>query len=275
MVSVLDDIDVRPADDGVVMDGGHDLFLAWADLAQAVAGLDPVSEEGRTALARWLRAARTLADLHPDELVGRLRPLALTPDHRLHPGAVWARTEVPGGLLHLGFALAGLDPSDPDLLTVAPRGLLEATGLDLLAAWAEQIGYLERMGHVAALRLMRDPEAPLRPMGDCDVLTLLGSRTLRAQLADADGVGMRGVAVPMRSRGWTDPDHVDSAFARAAAAATDDDQRGLQGAVLVTRDGIYSSIDGAIASDFTLREVKQGRRRRADDALRPVRYRST
>jgi hypothetical protein len=276
MAAVLDDVDVRPADDGVVMTGGHDLFLAWSDLAHGVAGHDPCSADGRLVLVRWLRTARAWADLPHDLALSHLRPVGLPREHCLHPGATWVRQAVDGDVLDLGLGLVGLDPARPDDVEIAPRGLLELAGVDLDAAWPLAADYLERMGAMAAHRLARDPEAPLRPMGDCDALTLLGSRTFRRALAGADGVGMRGVAVPMRRRGWTDPDHVASAFARAAASATDDAARGLPDAVLVTEDGVHTSIGGLLPGDFTLREARDRRPARRDEGLeRPVRFRST
>jgi hypothetical protein len=276
MAAVLDDVDVRPADDGVVMTGRHDLFLAWSDLAQGVAGQDPCSPEGRRTLVHWLRTARAWADLPPEVALAHLRPVGLPRDHVLHPGPSWVRQRVDGDVLDLGLGVVGLAPERPDDLDVAPRGLLELAGVDLIPAWQNACDYLERMGAMAAHRLIRDPEAPLRPMGDCDALTLLGSRTFRSALADADGVGMRGVAVPMRRRGWTDPDHVASAFARAAASATDDADRGLSDAVLVTAEGVHTSIGGLLPGDFTLREARDRRPARRDEGLeRPVRFRST
>jgi hypothetical protein len=276
MAAVLDDVDVTPADDGIVLDGMPPLALPWALLVEAMAGVDPVSSAGRAHLVAWLTLVRSLADLPHDHIVDRLRPVGLPPVHSLHPGAAWVRERVPGGLLDLGFGVTAIDAADPDAVLVLLPGALEAIGLEPARHWAAMKAYLERMGEVAALRLDRDPELPLRPMGDADVVTLLGSRALRSALAQADGVGMRGLAAPMRSRGWTDPDHVDSAFALAALAATSDVEQGLPCAVLVTDDGLYRSIGGHVPSDFVLREARsprRGRHRRTEPL--PVRYRAT
>jgi hypothetical protein len=276
MAAVLDDVDVAPADDGIVLTASPPVPIAWSALAEAMTGYDPVSPAGRAHLVRWLDLARRLHDLTPDARHDRVRPVGLTPHHVLHPGGGWTCAAIEGGVLDLGIGLVGVLPHEPDTVVVAPRGLLGAIGVDRTAAWRLAVAYLERMGAVAADRLRRNPTAALRPMGDCDVLTLLGSRALRTELAEADGVGMRGIAVPMRTRGWTDPDHVDSAFARAAALATDEEQRGLDTAVLVTSNGVHISIGRHVASDFTLREVKAaGRHRRVEAGMRDVRYRST
>lgn len=276
MAAVLDDIDVSPAEHGVVLDGMPPLALTWEQLDQAVAPRDPVSPDGRARLVGWLTMVRWVADLPHDHVVERLRPVGLPPTHTLHPGDAWVRERVPGDLLDLGFGLTAIDPDDPDAVLVVPPGILEAVGVDPAPLWTAMQEYLERMGEVAALRLERDPETPLRPMGDADVVTLLGSRALRSALAQADGVGMRGVAAPMRTRGWTDPDHVDSAFALAAVAATVDAEQGLPCAALVTDDGVYRSIGGFVPSDFVLREAKApGRGKHHKPGLRAVRYRST
>jgi hypothetical protein len=97
---------------------------------------------------------------------------------------------------------------------------------------------LERTGRLAAERLLRDGSAPLRPFGDLDVLTLLGSTAFRAALCEADPVGWRTAAVPMRTRGWLDLGRIDPAFAAAAALATEPDERGFDRAVLVTPEEI-------------------------------------
>ncbi len=62
----------------------------------------------------------------------------------------------------------------------------------------------------------------------------------------------------MRRRGWIDPDHVDAVFARAAAAATPDADRGFVRPVLVTRDGVWEAVNGehSRALEIALREER-------------------
>jgi hypothetical protein len=261
MVSVLDEIDVRPLDDGVVLlatmaiGWSNDVLVPWWQVARALdtAAVDPLGPAARANLARWFTLARVLADLPLGTLRDRLRPLGLPRDHALHPGPEWVQQSVMGGVLDLGFGLEGVD-ENPDAVIVPPPGLLEATGLDLAAAWPEAMRYLERMGAVAAMRQERDRQTPLRPMGDCDVLTLLGSTVLRSALAGDRGVGLRAAAIPMRRRGWVDPTHLDSAFARGAAAATSSDDRGFERPVLVTVDGVWEAKDGMDLVAFALRD---------------------
>jgi hypothetical protein len=97
------------------------------------------------------------------------------------------------------------------------------------------------MGALAVERLARDGrrrQAVIRPVGGCDVLTLLTSRDLRRYLATEDGSGMRAVAAPMRSRGWYDLARVDPTFVAAAWAATDESERGVRRPLLVTADEV-------------------------------------
>ena len=97
---------------------------------------------------------------------------------------------------------------------------------------------------MAAERMERNPNAPLRPMGDCDVVTLLGSMTLRAAIVEEVADGMRTVAVPMRSRGWLDLSRVDPAFSAAAARLTAPEERGFSRPLLVTREEVAMAPEG-------------------------------
>lgn len=262
MVSVLDEIDVRPCDDGVVLEAtmaigwSKDVLLPWWRVGEALGAtaLDPMGAAARQKLSTWLRLVRALGDLPVGSLRDHLRPVGLPRDHALHPGTRWVQDSVDGGALDLGFGLAGVD-ADPDAITIAPPGLLETTGLDLPAAWPHAHRYLERMGAIAAIRQERDPQTPLRPMGDCDVVTLLGSTVLRSALASDRGVGMRAAAIPMRRRGWVDPSHLDAAFALGAAAATDQTERGFNRPVLITVDGVWEAQDGIDLVEFALRDA--------------------
>jgi len=262
MVSVLDEIDVRPCDDGVVLEAtmaigwSNDLLVPWWRIGQTLgaSAVDPTGAAARARLSTWLRLARAIGDLPVGTLRDHLRPMGLPHDHALHPGSAWIHNSVEGGALDLGFGLAGVE-ADPDAITIAPPGLLEATGLDLRAMWPHAHRYLERMGAIAAIRQERDPQTPLRPMGDCDVLTLLGSTVLRSALASDRGVGMRAAAIPMRRRGWVDPSHLDAAFALGAAAATDPSERGFTRPVLITVDGVWEAQEGIDLVEFALRDA--------------------
>jgi hypothetical protein len=132
--------------------------------------------------------------------------------------------------------------------------------------WPVARDYLERMGAVAAQRL---GDAPLlRPIGDCDVVTLLASRTLREALCGADGTGMRAAAVPMRRRGWLDLSRIDPAFTVAAAAATDLESRGFSRPLLVTADEVALAQEGGRPAEIVLRDPAA-----TTPTMRPVLFR--
>ena len=82
----------------------------------------------------------------------------------------------------------------------------------------------------------------LRPVGGCDVPTLLASATLREHLVAgpdrSPGSLLRAVAVPDRTRGWFDLARIDPAYTGAVWAVTDLRDRGLRRPVLVTRDEV-------------------------------------
>jgi hypothetical protein len=144
---------------------------------------------------------------------------------------------VAGDALDLGLGVLGL-LGDPDQVVVVPPALFGAAGVDTSEWWPAQVRELERVGRLAAERFLQDGSAPLRPFGDYDVLTLLGSTAFRSVLCESDPVGWRTAAVPMRTRGWLDLGRIDPAFAAAAALATSPDERGFDRAVLVTPEEI-------------------------------------
>ncbi len=246
--------------------------------ADVLAGWPPASEQARLRLRSWLRAHRALAAApHPAALLReRVRALAVVRDSAWHPGAAlaqaWSRATVPGGVLEVGLGVVGLDaggsavPLWPDLPSAA--GMDEGAADEL---WAGADDHARRMGSLAAARVARSlpPAAPgrsprparagrparparsarpshpaegratvLRPYGGCDVPTLLSTRSLRAQLAASDEVGMRAVSVPDRTRGWFDARHVDPAFVAAAWSAVEPAERGVAAPLLVTCDEV-------------------------------------
>jgi hypothetical protein len=264
-VAVLHDLDVLPGIDCLVLTGTPVVEVSWAECRRALGGIEPETDDGRHRLARWLLLRRWLADRPLGDLAERARPYGSPVDSPLHSGLDWVRRRVLGDALDLGFGFAGLDPKDPEKVLPVPQRLLESAGVGVDDWWPTAVVYLERMGRMAADRLDRNPTAPLRPMGDCDVVTLLGSMTLRSAIADGAADGMRTVAVPMRTRGWLDLTRVDPAFSAAAARLTAPDERGFDRPLLVTReelalapergDPTRSAVEDGIAPVIDLRDV--------------------
>lgn len=234
-VSVLQDLDVDLAPLGFVLPGTPSVWISWGECRRALAGHDPEGDVGRARLGRWLFARRWAADATLEDLRERLRPAGLPVEHVLHPGLDWVRRRVLGDALDLGLGAVDLDPSNPERVVLLPQPLLDAVGLDADAEWARAEDYLEAMGALAAERVDRDRRGMLRPVGDCDVVTLLGSSSLRCALATRAG-GLAAAIVPIRSRGWTELARIDPAFGLAAAAATDVLDRGFSRPLLVTAD---------------------------------------
>lgn len=249
-VSVLDDIDIVPLDDGVLLTGSVPVEVGWLELRRALAGADPDSELARLRVRGYLTGRRVAAGRHVDELRELARPVGLPVDHPLHPGLDWVRARVLGGAIDLGFGFVGVG-SDPDEVVIVPQGALDAAGVHPSPWWPVALDYLERMGAVAAQRLAT--VAMLRPIGDCDVVTLLASATLRAALCVQHG-GMRAAAVPMRRRGWLDLTRIDPAFTVAAAAATDEPERGFSRPLLVTADEVTLAPEGGRPAELVLRD---------------------
>jgi hypothetical protein len=242
-VAVIHDVDLDPAPGGVLLRGERPLKIVWAECRRALGGADPESERGRRQLARWLQWRRWLAD-HPIEVLAELaRPYGVAVESELHPGMDWVRRRVMGDTLEVGLGFVGLDPKEPDLVHPVSEQVLRAAGIDPSPWWPTALVYLERMGEMAADRIARNPNAPLRPMGDCDVVTLLASRILREAIVRPVDGGMRAVAVPMRNRGWLDLNRIDPAFSAAAAQLTSAEERGFDRPLLVTREEVVLARD--------------------------------
>lgn len=276
-VSVLDDVDVLPCDDGVLLEvpgpteAPRRVHLGWAAVAAVAGPWSAGSAQARLRLSSWLRSHLAVAGARdPAALVSACaRALALPVAGGLHPGAGsgWARVRVLGGALEVGLGVVGLESTTRDATTAAsaapgaPRpqpaaiplwpDVAAAAGLDdgaLDAVWAGAAERALRMGALSAVRLRRDHEEGqragealrlvLRPVGGCDVLTLLATGPVRAALAAVDGVGMAHVAVPDRTRGWCDSRRAQPDFLAAAWSATSPMDRGVPGLLLVTADEV-------------------------------------
>jgi hypothetical protein len=169
----------------------------------------------------------------------------------------WVRRRVFGDAVDLGLGFMGLDPTRPDTAIPVPPGLLDLLKIEAATAnawWLAAGTYLEEMAAVASLRERQQSAPVLRPMGDCDVVTLLGSRLFRNALVRSDRTGMRAVAVPMRTRGWLDLAHIDPAFAAAAASATDLEDRGFDRPLLVTAEEVVQAPAGGRPAQIVLRD---------------------
>ena len=243
-VAVLHDLDVLPAIDGIVLPGPPAVEVSWTECRRALGGVEAESDDGRHRLARWLLVRRWLADRPLGDLAERARPYGAAVESPLHAGLDWVRRRVHGDALDLGLGFAGLNPRDPDRVVPVPQLLLDSAGINADDWWPTAVVYLEQMGRMATERMQRRPEAPLRPMGDCDVVTLLGSMTLRAAIVEDQADGMRAVAVPMRNRGWLDLSRVDPAFSAAAARLTAPEERGFSRPLLVTREEVAMAPEG-------------------------------
>jgi hypothetical protein len=267
-VSVLDDVDLEPFGDGVVLRDGPPVEVTWRELRRVLAGEDPKSDLARRRVRRHLRARRWIAGVSADELGQRARPVGIPVGDALHPGVDWVRERLLGGVLDLGYGVVGVGP-DPDAVIVCPAAALEAAGVDPADWWPVTRHYVERMGAVAVERLGLDRSGALRPIGDCDVVTLMASRVLRGHLCSGAAGGLRTAAVPMRRRGWLDPARIDPAFAVAAAAATDVEDRGFPRPLLLTYDEVALAPAGGRPAEIVLRDAAVS----AERFERPLRWR--
>ncbi|HVE98217.1 MAG TPA: hypothetical protein VNA12_03465 [Mycobacteriales bacterium] len=237
-ISVLLDLDLGNHPQGIEVAGVPTVLVTWRECRTALGGLSPDSEDGRFRLGRWFLRRRWIADHTLDDLAERARPVGLPHAHALHPGDSWVRERVVGESLDLGLGFRGIQPGQPDRVIVVPEGVFEAAGTDVGRFWTEARWYLEKMGALALERWWRDRAAVVRPMGDCDVVTLLGSRVFRTAVTADESQRMRAAIVPMRTRGWLDVSRIDPAFGPAAATATEAVDRGFARPVLLTADEV-------------------------------------
>jgi hypothetical protein len=264
-VSVLHDLELVPAHDGIVLPGVPPVEVPWGECERALDGARFETPAARYRLATWLRVRRRLGDLllaadapmdlTDSGLLDRVRPLAYPVGHPCHPGPQWAVSRVMGDAVEVGLGIRGLDPDRPDSVLPVSADLLAAASIADTGCWESAAGYLDAMGAIAAERWRRSPAQPLRPVGDCDVVTLLASPVLRSALARAQG-GMCACVVPMRTRGWTELRRVDPAFAVAAVGATSDEQRGFDRPLLVTSDEVVLAARGGRPAEIALRDAE-------------------
>ena len=246
-IQVFDDVDLELSDTALVLPGG--LRVPWATVAEVVGDGRASDVVDRFRVAHWLRLVGRI-HATPEPLLAELvRPVGLPRDHVLHPGQGWTHEVVLGGALHLGLGIA--DGSELGV-AIVPPSVWAAAGVDPALFWPPCRRLLEEMGALAAKRWSLSTDRMLRPMGECDVLTLLGSAALRAELAGTDG-GMRAVVAPMRRRGWTRLSRLDPAFGPAAALATDPEDRGFVRPLLVTVDEVVQAGNGG-RTDISLRD---------------------
>jgi hypothetical protein len=246
-LAVMEDVDLDPRDDGVVLAAGG--RLDWADVAAAVGGWARLPDHPVTR-----RRLRLAAEVVGVLAVGGTDALMRTVHVHGEPlqraamdaGRTWVREPVPGGVLGLGLGvsdLAGIQGPHP--LPLLPSFGPEVRAR-LAARWLDARADLERLGGLVADRLSRDDREGrplvLRPTGTADVVTLLGSRTLRSHLAAGDGTGMRAVAVPVRDRGWFDLARIDPAYVGAAWNASDPLERAFDRPLLVTSDEVAAPV---------------------------------
>jgi hypothetical protein len=265
-VSVIHGIDIEPTADGLVLPGIPEVVVTETDMRAAIADADPDTGPARRRLTRWVRARRAVDERSLVELAETIRPVGLPVGHELHEGSSWARQAVLGGSLELGAGFVGLDDADRDRVVVVPQSVLDSAGIDLTPWWRGACEYLENMGALATARWRRQPNAPLRPMGDCDVVTLLASLVFRGALCAQAG-GMRAVAVPVRQRGWLDLLRIDPAFVQAAASIADDEERGFARPVLLTVDEVVLALPGGNPAQIVLRDPAGGEKRWLRDVL--------
>jgi hypothetical protein len=265
-VSVVHDLDVLPADDSFHLVGERDIVVTLEQCRQVIGDADPDGDDGRQRLAGFLLARRWIADRIINELPELARPVALPVGHPLHPGAAWVRKRIIGGCLDVGLGLVGLDPADRDSIAVVHPAVFDAIDVDPTPWWPPAAEYLEDMGAMATARWRRQPKAPLRPMGDCDVITLLASAVFRGALC-ADSGGLRAAVVPMRSRGWLDPTRIDPAFSQAAAVLTSPSERGFPRPVLLTVDEVTVVPAGGRPAEIALRDPAPAEERWKRDVL--------
>ena len=244
-VSVLTDLDVEPSAGGVVLPGVHPACVPWAAIAACAGDQAADSPRARHRVEVLLRLHRLVAQLGSSAAAtvhAASRLMALPRDHWHHLGDAWALQRLAGGTLDLGIGVYGV-VGEPDRVLPLPPSVLEALGVDPAAWWDRLHEHADRMGALAAARLGRDGmSGVIRPVGGCDVLALLSSRSLRRHLASSDGSGMRSLAVPTRRRGWYDLHSVDPAFVSAAWSLTDEPERGLGMPLLVTADEVCTPV---------------------------------
>ena len=257
-VQVLDDVDLEPAQSGVVLRDGPALHVGWDEIELAVG--DALGQHdldrARAAVRQCFRLRRRLAEVAADpSLATSCVRLLGRPAHDAGPG--WSRRSVLGGAVELGLGVV-VEPRTPTGVVPVPDLALARAGLERMLrtgspTWWRLQEHLESMGRLAAQALLREPSR-LRPVGDADLVTLLASSEFRHALAAGCATGMRAAMVPSRVHGWLDARRLDAALAAAAFSLTEPADRAFERPLLVTGDEVALVAPGGRIAALDLRD---------------------
>jgi hypothetical protein len=253
-VAVLHDVDLCPDQEGLQV-GAQPLHVEWSVIAEIVESAEDACSSGESvlldALAAWLRARLAIA------AGAALCALGMPARHVTHPGPAWIRERIPGGSLALGF---GYQSGPDDAVLPLPLEVLDHAGLDatqINLSWSRARADLEALGSAAVERDRRHRAGPLKPIRSADVVTLLGARSLRAELAAGEGDGMAALVVPLRMRGWRANSITDPAYGPAVAAAMSPQERGFERPILVTAEELSEVRPGGDPMRLLREEAEQ------------------
>jgi hypothetical protein len=258
-VSVLDGIDVRATDGGLVpADSDSARPISWQQVTGALAGDDPLDPAPRHRLALVIALHRVIAELGDGaarRLAGHARLLALPVGHPLNPGDGWGVQPVPGGVLELGLGVVELLPGQLSPQPLPPSvallaGLHAGTPGDpgtrdhvVPVLWTRLVEQAERLGDLAGRQLATTGDrAAVISVGGCDALTLTTTAALRRHLVGCTGQSGGGngmaIAAPRRDRVWTGERSGDRDRIRAVWLLTASPERGVLEPLRITETGV-------------------------------------
>jgi len=157
---------------------------------------------------------------------------------RAPAGDTWAVEPVHGGALTLGWGATGVDPDRPGRVVPIADLIWVLAGVDAWAWWGAARARQERDGQLCALRwatgvLGKDE---LRPVRNHDVITLLGTRSLRSAVTTRLRSEMVSVGCPTRSTAWLLHGEVDLSFVTLAFDASQPHEQAFRHPLLMTAD---------------------------------------
>lgn len=159
---------------------------------------------------------------------------------RAPAGATWVMERVHGEALMLGWGASGVDPEHPARVVPVANVVWYLAGINATGWWGAARARQERDGQLCALRWAAEVfgKDHLKAVLVHDVLTLLGSRSLREGVTTRLRLPMVPMACPTRSTAWPLHEGVEPLSVALTHDASEPAEQGFPHMLLIREDEV-------------------------------------